>query len=256
MAYTFIFMKNSDTSKSPLTFSVDKSIFWLLAFLFLILLTLVFYYFSVVRKPEALGRQLGNLSELNYSLRIENDSLKSKIADMDNKNVELTKLIETEQIKSAELQAQANIVEKIKQESLAEIEQYRQQVTEKEKMIEFFNDLIKPAIKKEMQCFNMNVKFGKKNVDYGINLMLDKKAKKARSFNVEFRLLSGKDNQELAADKIMELAPDTIRNIKLQNSLRLTGKIKHNNKLKGIKVLDVRVFNQTKNMVAQCWKVF
>lgn len=256
MAYTFIFMRNSQISKPPISITIGKGAFWLLFLVLSFIIVFSCYYFYAIRKPQSLDNKISKLSSLNQRLLETNESLMVKNEDLLIKNGALQQSIESEQIKLAELQAEANIVDKIKKESFEEIEKYRVKLKEKQKLIEFFNELMKPPVKEKMQCFNMNVNYDQKYVDYGINIVLDKKSEIAKEFLVEFRLVTGKDNIELAEAKPTDLAPDAIRRIHISNSVRLTGKVKHNNKLKGIKVLDVRIFDDKKDLVSQCWKVF
>ena len=256
MIYTFIFMKNSQTNKPPVTITIPKGLFWFLTCLVSFLLAVTLYCLYVFILPASLHSQVLEYKDQSIALTQENDSLKNKNDELLIENGTLRQNIESELTKVAELQAQANIVEKIKKESLEEISKYSQKLAKQNQQIEFYKELMSPPIKQELQCFNMNVKYGKKFVDYGINLVLDNKNENGRSFDVEFRLLSGTNNVELTETMPEDLAPDTIRKITMKNSIRLTGKIKHNNKLSALKVLDVRVFNKSKDLVAQCWKVF
>ena len=256
MSYTFIFMQNSDTNKLPLTVTTSKFKFWCVVSLLLILTLSVLYYFFVIVKPKDIEDNLVYLEKTNKSFSEQNSFLIDKNKDLSEKMDNLQNILKEEQVKSAELQAQASIVEKIKQESLGQIEEYRQKLEEKEKMLQFFNDLVKPATKENLQCFNMSVDHKEKYIDYGVNLLLDKKNDLKKDFRVELRLVTGKDNMDIANSKIMELKPDAVRNISMLNSMRLTGRIAENNKLKGIKILDVRVFEQDNELAAQCWKVF
>lgn len=256
MIYTFIFMKNSQTNKPPVTITVPKGLFWFLTGLVTTLLAITLYCLYVFILPANLHAEVLEFKDQNIALAQENNNLKDKNDELLVENGTLRQNIESELIKVAELQAQANIVEKIKKESLEEIAQYSQKLSKQNKQLEFYEELMSPSVEQELQCFNMNVKYGKKTVDYGINLVLDNKSENGRAFDVEFRLLSGKTNAQLTETMPEELAPDTIRKITMKNSIRLTGKIKHNNKLSAFKVLDVRVFNKSKQLVAQCWKVF
>ena len=249
-------MKNSQTTKPPVTVTMHRSMFWLSVGAISIVLASFMVYLYAVILPSSLHLRVANLKEENNSLLLENSNLKTKNDDLLIKSGSLQLSLETELTKVAELQAQANIVEKIKKESLEEIAKYSQKLAKQNQQIDFYKELMSPPIKQELQCFNMNVKYGKKFVDYGINLVLDNKNENGRSFDVEFRLLSGTNNVELTETMPEDLAPDTIRKITMKNSIRLTGKIKHNNKLSALKVLDVRVFNKSKDLVAQCWKVF
>jgi hypothetical protein len=230
--------------------------FWLAVGAISIVLVAFMVYLYAVILPSLLHLRVANLKEENKSLLLENANLKTKNDDLLIKSGSLQLSLETELTKVAELQAQANIVEKIKKESLEEIAKYSKKYDDQTKQIEFYQELMSPAVEQELQCFNVNVKYSKKYVDYGINLVLDEKNETGQKYDVEFRLLSGKDNVDLTTKQPEELAPDAIRNISIKNSIRLTGKIKHNNKLKGLKVLDVRVFNKSKKLAAQCWKVF
>jgi len=258
MAYTFIFMRNSQTNKAPISISIKKRWFWILFVLFVTLLITSVVYYSHVIIPQKLTDSIEELTQQNTRLLSEKKLFKSKNDSFLIENGSLLQELETERMKLAELQVQANIVEKIKKESLEEIENYRAKMKGLQKQVEFYNELMSPSVKQELQCFNINVNQSKnkKYIDYGINFMLDKKIKDAKQFLVEFRLLSGSNNIELTSKLPEDLAPDIIRNISITSSIRLTGKIKHNNKLKGLKVLDVRVFNKSKDLVAQCWKVF
>lgn len=256
MIYTFIFMKNSQTNKPPVTITVPKGLFWFLTILLTTLLSITLYCLYVFILPASLQSNVVKLKDQSLALAQENNSLKTRNDELLIENGTLQQSIESELIKVAELQAQANIVDKIKKESLIEISKYSQKLQKQNKQLEFYQELMSPSVEQELQCFNMNVKYGKKYVDYGINLVLDKKKENGKSFDVEFRLLSGKNNVDLTQSMPEELAPDSIRKITMKNSIRLTGKIKHNNKISGLKVLDVRVFNKSKKMVAQCWKVF
>jgi len=249
-------MKNSQTNKPPVTISMSKVSFWSITGMFLAFMAIILYYLYMVILPASLHGKVNNLMGENNSLVRENATLKIKNKDLELGNKSLQASIDLESIKVAELQAQANIVAKIKKESLDEIAEYDQKLANQNKQIEFYKELMSPTVEQELQCFNMNVKYRKKYVDYGINLVLDKKRESGKNYAVEFRLLSGKDNVDLTSRMPEELAPDTIRNISVKNSIRLTGKIMHNNKLNGLKVLDVRVFNKSKKLVAQCWKVF
>ncbi len=249
-------MKNSQTTKPPVTVTMHRSMFWLSVGAISIVLVAFMIYLYAVILPSSLHLRVDNLKEENNSLLLENSNLKTKNDDLLIKSGSLQLSLETELTKIAELQAQANIVEKIKKESLEEIAKYSKKYDDQTKQIEFYQELMSPAVEQELQCFNVNVKYRKKYVDYGINLVLDEKNKTGQKYDVEFRLLSGKDNVDLTTKQPEELAPDAIRNISIKNSIRLTGKIKHNNKLKGLKVLDVRVFNKSKKLAAQCWKVF
>ena len=249
-------MKNSQTTKPPVTVTMHRSMFWLAVGAISIVLASFMVYLYAVILPSSLHLRVANLKEENNSLLLENSNLKTKNDDLLIKSGSLQLSLETELTKVAELQAQANIVEKIKKESLEEIAKYSKKYDDQTKQIEFYQELMSPAVEQELQCFNVNVKYRKKYVDYGINLVLDEKNETGQKYDVEFRLLSGKDNVDLTTKQPEELAPDAIRNISIKNSIRLTGKIKHNNKLKGLKVLDVRVFNKSKKLAAQCWKVF
>jgi len=249
-------MKNSQTNKPPVTITMSKISFWSIAGMFVMFSAIILYYLYMVILPASLHGKVNDLIGENNSLVKENATLKIKNKDLDLSNLSLKASVDLESTKVAELQAQANIVEKIKKESLDEIAKYNQKLVTQNKQIEFYKELMSPSVEQELQCFNMNVKYRKKYVDYGINLVLDKKSKDGKNYAVEFRLLSGKDNVDLTTRMPEELAPETIRNISVKNSIRLTGKIMHNNKLNGLKVLDVRVFNKSKKLVAQCWKVF
>ncbi|MCP4355149.1 MAG: hypothetical protein GY793_05875 [Proteobacteria bacterium] len=229
----------------------------MLTFFVALLITAVMYYNHFVL-PQKLTNLVNELTQQNSTLISEKKLSRSKNDAFLIENGSLLQELETERIKLAELQVQANIVEKIKKESLQEIESYRVKMQGLQKQLDFYNELMSPSVKQELQCFNMEATTSKnkKYVDYGLNFMLDKKIKDSKQFLVEFRLLSGSNNIELTEKLPEELAPDIIRNISIKTSIRLTGKIKQNNKLKGLKVLDVRVFNKSKNLVAQCWKVF
>tara|TARA_Y100001960_G_C14768709_1_gene878562 strand:+ start:1248 stop:1928 length:681 start_codon:yes stop_codon:yes gene_type:complete len=219
-------------------------------------ISVILYLMYTVILPAGLQSSVKSLENQNQALVNENLQLKNKNDELLLENGSKQQNLEAELIKVAELQAQANIVEKIKKESLEEIAKYNDKLSAQNKQIEFYQELMSPSVEQELQCFNINAKHGKKYVDYGLNLVLDKKNETGKGYDVEFRLLSGKNNVELTETMPETLAPDAIRNITLKNSIRLTGKIKHNNKLNGLKVLDVRVLNKSKKLVAQCWKVF
>lgn len=256
MMYTFIFMQNSQTNRPPVTLSVHKTAFWSLVGGFVMFLLAILYVMYIYILPDNLQSSAESLENQNQSLLKENSLLKNKNDELLVENGSLRQNIEEELIKVAELQAQANIVEKIKKESLEEITKYSNKLQTQNKQLEFYQELMSPSVDQELQCFNMNVNYNKKYVDYGINLVLDKKKESGKNYAVEFRLLSGTNNLELTQTMPETLAPDIIRNINVKSSIRLTGKIKHNNKLNALKVLDVRVFNKSKKLVAQCWKVF
>lgn len=256
MIYTFIFMKNSQTTKPPVTLTMHKVAFWSLVGSLVVILSVILYLMYKVILPSSLQSSAKDMEYQNNALIQENLLLKTRNDDLLVDNGSLQQDIEAELTKVAELQTQANIVEEIKKESLEEIAKYNDKLETQNKQIEFYKELMSPSIEQELQCFNVNAKYTKKYVDYGINLVLDKKNDNGKKYDVEFRLLSGMNNVELTETMPKDLAPDSIRNITLKNSIRLKGKIKHNNKLNSVKVLDVRVFNKSKKLVAQCWKVF
>jgi hypothetical protein len=249
-------MKNSQTNKPPITISVHRAVFWSVVGVFSYVVITTLYLMYGVLLPKSLQNTSTKFQNQNQALLKENSLLKKRNDELLIENGSIRQNLEDELLQLAELQAQANIVDKIKKESLEEITKYDSKLQAQNKQIEFYKELMSPSIKQELQCFNMNVTNGDKYVDYGINLVLDDKDDDGKSYDVEFRLLSGKDNVEITKVMPEDLAPDTIRQITLKNSIRLTGKIKHNNKLNGLKVLDVRVFNKSKKLAAQCWKVF
>lgn len=255
MAYTFIFMKNSQTTKPPVTLTMQKTTFWSLVSGFSMAILLILYLMYVFILPASLQSSVESLKNQNHTLIKENLNLRQRNDEILLENGSLQQNIEAELVKVAELQAQANIVEKIKKESLEEIASYNDKLVAQNKQIEFYQELMSPSVDQELQCFNVNAEYNKKYVDYGINLVLDNKDEDGKNYSVEFRLLSGKNNVELTQTMPETLAPDAIRTINIKNSIRLTGEIKHNNKLNALKVLDVRVFNKSDKLVAQCWTV-
>lgn len=258
MAYTFIFMRNSQTNKPPISVSIKKRWFWCVFVFLSALLISAFIYYNRVVIPEGLSSKVEKLNLQNQHLVTQNKLISEKNDELIIENGSLLQNLEGEQVKLAELQVQADIVQKIRKESFEEIEKYRSKMLKQKKQLDFYNELMSPAVKQKLQCFNMNVtpSRNKKYINYGINFMLDKKVSDSKHFSVEFRLLTGSNNVELTEKLPEDLAPDLIRKISIKNSIRLTGKVKRNNKLKGLKVLDIRVFDKSKDLVAQCWKVF
>lgn len=251
-------MRNSQTNKPPISVSIHKRWFWISFVLILALFIIAFISYNKIIMPRGLANEIENLNQKNQHLTSENSLIREKNDELIIENGSLLQSLEGEQIKVAELQVQADIVQKIRKESFDEIQKYRSDMEKQQKQLDFYHELMSPAVKQKLQCFNMNVKNSKnkKYIDYGINFMLDKKVSNAKQFSVEFRLLTGSNNVELTENLPTDLAPDLIRKMAIKNSIRLSGKIKRNNKLKGLKVLDVRVFDKSRDLVAQCWKVF
>ena len=128
MIYTFIFMKNSQTNKPPVTITIPKGLFWFLTCLVSFLLAVTLYCLYVFILPASLHSQVLEYKDQSIALTQENDSLKNKNDELLIENGTLRQNIESELTKVAELQAQANIVEKIKKESLEEISKYSQKL--------------------------------------------------------------------------------------------------------------------------------
>lgn len=256
MAYSIIIMRKDRPDKSSKMFSLPRSVFWLIVVWFFFAPVGSFYatYFYIA--PTFLVKEAGDLSKrlknVNYALsdlRVENKRLLAE-------NKRLSEESEQGRQQRAETETKIAIAENARITSASRQQELEDKVYELQQALGFYQEFVKPATTKNvLQCFNINITPTNNRLDYGINFLRNDQEKRDRiNATVRFRLLTGDNVLNLEDSDGSESV--AVEEISLTKDKRLKGKILAELPEEGLRILDIKAYDDENNVIAHCWKAF
>lgn len=257
MSYTVLILADSNTRSAARTFRCSARTFWLGFFLLTVMpiAFLLYSYFYFIPKEQAdridaLQQKLvGTASELDL-LRQQNQALSTQTD-------RLTADLDTERQHRAAAEARVDVAENMRSASASALQTRENELFEINKKLAFYEELLRPAnASGDVQCYNINVDTKPDGLSFSLMLMRANKAAKTTDVEMRFRVLSGLGVMQLGDENVD--AADRVRKIKLGKDQRVTGVLKGNFPETGVRVLDVKVHDTTKNnnLIGHCWKAF
>ena len=129
-----------------------------------------------------------------------------------------------------------------------------------QRSVKFYEQFMKPANEQApMQCFNVEAGLANNKITYGVSFMKnDQKDKDKLSFTVAFRVLAGAKVELLDPVKAAASPPLHERDANLTRDTRLTGNFKPGDEPlpEGLRLLDIKAYDNDNNVLAHCWKAF
>lgn len=256
MAYTIIFMRRDSTDSAPVTFTLSKVLFWLFAFASVLVPVGGFFVASFVLAPKYMQQEGVNVAK---QLKQTTTQLKELTADYNklatnHKNLEQQLSLEKEE--HAKVQARVAIVESAHMEGVNKFQQLQEEAETLRSQVSFYEKFVKPVTDREdLQCFNITTKESSNGVKYGVNFMrTEQKPKEKITRTVKMKILTGVDMIDLRTQEQGDA--DVVRTMTLTKSITLSGTIKTKLANEGLRILDIKAYDEKNNVTAHCWKAF
>lgn len=258
MAYTFMVMSRDNTSSKARTFSMPKILFWICAIA--ILSAPVFVYFGTfhIVAPRILGDQMAVLTADYEQAIAEATTLRDQSAALKGKVSQLESVSDSSVQRRAEAEARTAILENSRAKTSSQMQTLEEEVYELRRAVEFYENLLKPATQKEvLQCFNIKATYTNKakSLKYYVNfLKVEQKDKKRVTANVKYRILTGRSALNLDETEGAEVLHT--QKLSMMKDVRLSGTIKKELPEDGLRILDVKAYDEAGLITAHCWKAF
>ncbi|MDD9911922.1 MAG: hypothetical protein OXR68_00990 [Alphaproteobacteria bacterium] len=260
MSYSITIIRQDRTDLRPKTFKATKLKLVLLLLLFIGLPVLGFWVSYSIIAPSKLEMDISALKERAKQAESSAEEVGAQFDAITEENQTLRTELNTERQQRAELEAKMTIVENARQESGEKSLEMEEELLTLQQRVKFYEQFMKPANEQApMQCFNMSVKLQKGKVKYGINFMKnDQKNKEKVKMSVAFRLLAGTNVEALNPATAETEAPLHERSASLSKDVRLTGSFGVDEKSlpEGLRLLDVKAYDDDNKVLAHCWKAF
>lgn len=256
MAYSIIIMQKDRPDKQSRMLTVPRVVYWLMVIWFFFAPMFTFYvtysYIGpnfLVKEAGELSRNLKNVSQALDDLRVENKNL---IAE----NTRMKEESAFDRERRTHAETQVEISENARITSSARQKELEDKVYELEQSLSFYEEFVKPASTQNiLQCFNIKVTPGKDRLKYGVNFLRNDQKKKDRiKTTVRFRVMNGENVLTLEEAEAQEVR--AVRKINLVKDIRITGDINMDIPDDGLRILDIKAYDDNNEVIAHCWKAF
>jgi hypothetical protein len=225
----------------------------------LVLLPLVGFWISYSWiAPARLGEDVRQLKETTKTARENESFFKAQYDVLVEDNEKLRADLQEVRSLLAEMDAKFTMAETARLEAADEASGMEEELLNLRSSVKFYEQFMKPANQQApLQCFNMTLRLSNGYLTYAMTFMKnDRKDTRKLSVDVAFRVLAGASAIELDPHEAAVGAPVHERRITLTKDYRLTGKFKVKSQAEGIRLLDVKAYDEKNTVVAQCWKSF
>jgi hypothetical protein len=208
--------------------------------------------------PARLGEDVRQLKETTKTARENESFFKAQYDVLVEENEKLRADLKEARSLLAEMDAKFTMVETARLEATDEAASAEEELLNLRRSVKFYEQLMKPTNEQApLQCFNMDLRLNKGTVTYAVTFMKNnRKDTSSLSADVAFRVLAGANVMKLDPDEAAVGAPVHERRIKLTKDYRLTGKFRVKNLPAGVRLLDIKAYDNKNRVIAQCWKSF
>lgn len=254
MAYTIIFLSQTNTHQSTRSVHLNP---WVLRLLVLIVVLLPFATFMLGARTfssQKLTERLDASKTAYVQLEAEANNLRNAYEAMMEEQAELTAQLEDERRQRAEIEARAAITDNARANTSTHLQKTEQEIFDLTRRLKMYESLVGPSEEQlRLQCYNIDVSKNKAGFRYDVQfLKTDEKDVEEVNMQVKLRLLTG---NSIVALKETNLGSDGIIDTSVGKHRQLRGQIKSQLSDKGLRILDISAYDGD-TLVSNCWKVF
>lgn len=252
--YTIIFMNKDDVTSRPKSLSLPKIMLVLFVLLIVLMPIGAFVY----------GWQYFQSADLNQSkkefqkLTIESGKKDGQIDELIQETVDLKTEYEKVAAEKAQAEARVSIAENSRAKVLEKMEELEEEIFGLRGQLAMYEGFFQPNKEKlPIQCFNINVSQSANKLWYGVSfLKANKNDKDLAKLRVEFHVRTGSRALSLEDEELPQ--SDRVRNIELKNSYRMKGSmaVKRKKTKGGLRMFEIRAYNEKDELMSYCWKSF
>jgi uncharacterized membrane-anchored protein YhcB (DUF1043 family) len=255
MPYTVTIIRRDRTDCAPTTLTLPRGLFWLLVISLVGLPIGLFYAVVAVLAPKYANDQVAEMKAAVEEL----EELQMEHTDVMSVHKQLKEAYDKIQQEQAEATARLTIAESARHEALQRMQTVSDENERLQKNLEFYKAFLKPVAEREdIQCYNIKLKNVKGGLSYGVSFMRtdpNKKTKQNRFAGyTKIRLLSGGQVLQLASTSGTEA--DATHKLGFVKDYRVSGTLRVEIPPTGLRMFDVKAYDNNGSVVAQCWKSF
>ena len=258
MDYTITIIRRDRTDVQPRTINAT----WRrMAFIvsFIIALPVAGFWISYLYiAPFQLGEDVETLRATTEEAENISDALQAQHDAIVEENENLRKGLRIERQQRAELEAKMTITENARQEAGDKMSSLEEEVLNLHQSIKFYEQFMKPAnAQAPIQCFNIKAGMEGENLSYRVSFMKnDRKNKEKIKLNIAFRVLAGANAQVLDPQVANIGEPEHERTANFTLDTSVSGKFKPHKLPVGLRLLDIKGYDENNKVMAHCWKAF
>lgn len=255
MAYTFIFLSQTDTRQSTRTWHVGRWLFRLLVLLLLAIPFGTFYAGVHLFSAEELSGKVYKLQRDAIVLKQEITNLESAYEALSDERDQLEEQLAEQNRERAEAQARIAMIDNARANTSLQLQESRETVNDLTRRVRVYESLIDPNSEQlPVQCYRIEANPRGDTLRYGVQfLKTDNKDDRVMDLNVQFRVVSGPSITNLTESELSD--DDKVRKTDIVSHRSISGTIGAKVAEEGMRILDIKAY-EGDNLVSQCWKVF
>lgn len=254
MAYTIIFLSQTNTHQSTRSVQINPWVLRLLVLLFVILPFATFMLGARTFSSQKLTERLEAAKTAYIQLEAEASNLRNAYEAMMEEQSEITSQMEAERKQRAEAEARAAITDNARANTSTHLQQTEQEIFDLTRRLKMYESLVGPSEEQlRIQCYNIDVAKTKQGIRYDVQfLKTDVKDEANVDMQVKLRMLAG---TSIVALKEVPLGNEGNIETSMTKHRQLRGQLNAQMPDKGLRIIDISAYDGD-TLVSSCWKVF
>lgn len=253
MAYTIIFLSQTNTHQSTRSLQLNP---WVLRLLVLLVVFMPFGAFMLGARTfsnQKLAERLEAARAAYTKLETEANSLRNAYEALTEDQIELSRQMDDERKQRAEAEARAAITDNARANASTHLQQTEQEIFDLTRRLKMYESLVGPSEEQlRLQCYNLEAVKNRQGTRYEVQfLKTDVQDEANVDINVRIRLLTG---SSIVALTEIPLGDEGTVQTSVTNHRHLRGQLKVPFPEKGLRILDITAYDGD-TLVSSCWKV-